>query len=87
MINVAARLIEEGIVERVSDIDAVWLAGYGWPRWRGGPLHWADSLGAAWLLERLNSLQARHGERFRPAALIERMARTGERFADLRTTG
>ena len=87
MINVAARLIEEGIVERVSDIDAVWLAGYGWPRWRGGPLHWADSLGAPWLLERLDSLQERHGERFRPSALIERMARTGERFADLRTAG
>ena len=84
MINAAARLIEEGIVERPSDIDAVWLAGYGWPRWRGGPLHWADSLGAPWLLERLTSLQELHGERFRPAALIERMARTGEQFADLR---
>ncbi len=80
MINEGAKLIEEGVVERASDIDAVWLSGFGWPTWKGGPMHWADSLGAAHLLARLNNLQVRHGDDFKPAKLIERMAREGGSF-------
>ncbi len=80
MINEGAKLIEEGIVERASDIDVVWLTGYGWPTWKGGPMHWADTLGAPQLLKRLSALEKDHGEAFRPARLIERLAREGGSF-------
>lgn len=82
MINEGAKLIEEGVVERGSDIDAVWLSGFGWPTWKGGPMYWADTLGAAHHLARLKELQARHGDVFQPAALIERLAREGGSFVD-----
>lgn len=80
MINEGAKLVEEGIVERAGDIDVVWQFGFGWPSWKGGPMHYADSLGAAHLVERLTQLQARHGDAFRPAALLERLAETGGRL-------
>jgi 3-hydroxyacyl-CoA dehydrogenase len=80
MINEGAKLIEEGVVERASDIDAVWLSGFGWPTWKGGPMHWANTQGAAHLLARLNDLQTRHGDVFKPAQLIERLAREGGSF-------
>lgn len=80
MINEGAKLVEEGIVDRASDIDVVWQRGFGWPAWRGGPMYHADRLGAAWVLRRLGELQERFGERFRPAALLERLAREGGRF-------
>lgn len=80
MINEGAKLIEEGVVERASDIDAVWLSGFGWPTWKGGPMHWADTQGAAQLLARLRDLQARHGDAFKPAPLIEQLAREGGSF-------
>jgi 3-hydroxyacyl-CoA dehydrogenase len=85
MINEGAKLIEEGIVERASDIDAVWLSGFGWPTWKGGPMYWADTQGAANLLARMNALAA-HGDAFKPAALIEKLAREGGRFLDTTTT-
>lgn len=80
MVNEGAKLIEEGVVERPSDIDAVWLSGFGWPTWKGGPMYWADTQGAASVLARLQKLQAQHGEVFKPAALIERLAREGGSF-------
>lgn len=80
MINEGAKLVEEGIVDRASDIDVVWQRGFGWPAWRGGPMYHADQLGAAWVHRRLGELQERCGERFRPAALLERLAREGGRF-------
>lgn len=80
MINEGAKLVEEGIVDRASDIDVVWQRGFGWPAWRGGPMYHADQLGAGRVHERLSELQARFGERFRPAALLERLAGEGGRF-------
>ena len=80
MINEGAKLVEEGIVDRASDIDVVWQRGFGWPAWRGGPMYHADQLGAERVHERLCELQERFGERFRPAALLERLAREGGRF-------
>lgn len=80
MINEGAKLIEEGVVERASDIDAVWLSGFGWPSWKGGPMYWADTVGAAQHLLRLKELQERHGDVFKPAQLIERLAREGGTF-------
>lgn len=78
MVNEGAKLVEEGIVERASDIDLVWQFGYGWPDWKGGPMHYADSLGAATVVQRLQSLRKVHGERFEPAALLVRLAQSGQ---------
>ena len=66
--------------ERPGDIDAVWLQGYGWPSWRGGPMYHADRIGVAELHRRLKALEAAHGERFAPAPLLTRMAAEGRPF-------
>lgn len=74
MVNEGARIIEEGIAQRASDIDVVWIHGYGWPRYRGGPMHWADQVGAGTIFE---SLQ-RHG--LETSSLLARLARENARF-------
>jgi len=53
MINEGARILEEGIATRPGDIDVIWVYGYGWPVWRGGPMYYADQLGLAHLRDRL----------------------------------
>lgn len=83
MINEGARILEEGIAQRSSDIDVVWAYGYGWPAWRGGPMYYGDQLGAGHLRDRLSALAERSGDkRHAPASLIERLASEGGRFAD-----
>lgn len=74
MINQAAKLIEEGVVIRPSDIDVVWQNGYGWPSWKGGPVYWADRVGSDQIYQRLLALEAAHGEAFKPAELLKRLA-------------
>jgi 3-hydroxyacyl-CoA dehydrogenase len=83
MINEGAKILAEGIAARASDIDVVWLNGYGWPAYRGGPIYYADTVGTATVLERLRSFQATGGEDFKPAALLEKLAATGAHFRDL----
>ena len=68
MINEAARILDEGVVSRASDIDVVWLTGYGFPRHRGGPLYYADRLGIGHVLERIERLRERFGAAFWTAA-------------------
>lgn len=80
MINEGAKLLEERVAARAGDIDAVWLQGYGWPSWRGGPMHHADLIGVAALHDRLLHLERVHGERFKPSERLARMAERGERF-------
>lgn len=82
MVNEGAKLVAEGIVERASDIDLVWQLGYGWPDWKGGPMHHADTLGLATVVERLQALQARHGPVFQPAAALVQLAQRGGRFCE-----
>jgi 3-hydroxyacyl-CoA dehydrogenase len=84
MINEGAKILEEGIAQRASDIDVVWINGYGWPVYRGGPMFYADTIGAAKIVERLKAFQAQGGgDEFKPAALLERLAKEGKRFQDL----
>lgn len=80
MINEGAKLIEEDIVVRASDIDVVWQKGFGWPQWKGGPMYHADQLGLPHVRDRLLELQARHGERFRPSAFLVELAGSGQTF-------
>ncbi len=82
MINEGAKILEEGIASRASDIDVVWINGYGWPAYRGGPMFYADAVGATTVLARLQAYQAKFGDHFRPAALLEAVAASGGRLGD-----
>jgi 3-hydroxyacyl-CoA dehydrogenase len=84
MINEGARILEEGIATRSGDIDVIWVYGYGWPIWRGGPMYYADGLGLAHLRDRLTLYAERSGdESLRPAPLISRLAAENRGFASL----
>jgi 3-hydroxyacyl-CoA dehydrogenase len=84
MINEGARILEEGIAARPGDIDVVWVYGYGWPVWRGGPMYYADSLGLGHVRDRLAFYAERSGDvSLRPAPLITRLAAEGRGFASL----
>ncbi len=84
MINEGARILEEGIALRASDIDVVWVYGYGWPVWRGGPMHYADQVGLAHIRDRLAFYAARTGDPgLEPAPLLSRLAAAGQGFASL----
>ena len=84
LINEGARLLGEGIARRASDIDLVYLNGYGYPAWRGGPMHYAESVGLARILETIREWQAREGERWQPAPLLEELvARQCRTFAEV----
>jgi 3-hydroxyacyl-CoA dehydrogenase len=81
LLNEGARILEEGIAARSADIDVIWCNGYGYPRFRGGPMFYADTLGAGHVLERIRFYAARLGGRYwQPAGLLERLARTGGSF-------
>ncbi|MGF6654526.1 3-hydroxyacyl-CoA dehydrogenase/uncharacterized OB-fold protein [Paraburkholderia youngii] len=73
MINEGAKLLEEGIVDRASDIDLIWQLGYGWPDWKGGPMYYADQIGLPELVRRLTARE-RHGDVFKPADLLVELA-------------
>jgi 3-hydroxyacyl-CoA dehydrogenase len=82
MINEGARILEEGIAARPSDIDVIWVYGYGWPVWRGGPMYYADRLGLTHLRDRLTLYAERSGdETLLPATRISRLAAEGRGFA------
>jgi 3-hydroxyacyl-CoA dehydrogenase len=82
MVNEGAHILDEGIAARASDVDVVWVTGYGWPRYRGGPMFWADLQGMAKVLERLEALEAEFGPDFAPSPLIRRLAAEGRSFRD-----
>ena len=83
MINEAARVVEEGIALRPLDVDVTLLNGYGYPRWRGGPMHYADTAGLDKILSDIKSFQAEDADFWRPAPLLERLAADGQTFASL----
>jgi 3-hydroxyacyl-CoA dehydrogenase len=75
-----AKILDEGIALRASDIDTVWINGYGFPGHRGGPMFYADTVGAAKVLARVRELLAVHGKSWQPAPLLERLAGEGRSF-------
>jgi len=82
MINEGARILEEGIASRPGDIDVIWVYGYGWPVWRGGPMFYADQLGLAHIRDRLALYAERSGDQtLHPAPLISHLADEGRGFA------
>jgi 3-hydroxyacyl-CoA dehydrogenase len=83
MVNEAAKILAEGIAIRPSDIDVIWVYGYGWPVYRGGPTFWADRVGLKTIRDRLQVYYQQTGdEAFKPAPLLERLADEGKGFAD-----
>jgi 3-hydroxyacyl-CoA dehydrogenase len=84
MINEGARILREGIAQRPGDIDVIWVYGYGFPVHRGGPMHYADGVGLAYIRDRLGVFAHKTGdERQRPAPLLEELAAAGKGFASL----
>jgi 3-hydroxyacyl-CoA dehydrogenase len=80
MVNEGAKILEEGMAQRASDIDVVWVYGYGWPVWRGGPMFWADTEGLANIVEGLRRQQQRLGPDFTLAERLVRKAEVGEKL-------
>jgi 3-hydroxyacyl-CoA dehydrogenase len=80
MINEGAKILAEGIAQRASDVDVVWIYGYGWPVYRGGPMFYADTVGAANVLAALEKHAPRLGEGFAVAPLLRQLASEGKRF-------
>ncbi len=81
MINEGAKILEEGIAIRASDIDVVYVYGYGWPVYRGGPMHYANSLGLDKVVEKLRGYQKSSGSDFwQPSQYLVELARKGGRF-------
>ena len=86
MINEAARILEEGIAVRASDIDVIWTYGFGWPVWRGGPCFYADLIGAQKICDALEHYAELTGDaQLKPAKLLRELAANGTKFADLKT--
>ncbi|MNK61518.1 Fatty acid oxidation complex subunit alpha [compost metagenome] len=82
LVNEGIQLLDEGICQRSSDIDLVWINGYGFPVWRGGPMHYAEGLGLEHLLERIGHYREVLGGYgamwFQPAHLLERLVASGK---------
>jgi 3-hydroxyacyl-CoA dehydrogenase len=81
LVNEGARLLEEGIALRAVDIDIVYIHGYGFPAWRGGPMFYADTVGLKNVVARIEEFEQRHGpELWSPAPLLKRLAEAGATF-------
>ena len=83
LVNEGAKILDEGLALRASDIDVIWMHGYGFPRYRGGPMFWADLVGLRTIHDTMSRLHDEHGEWLKPAPLLERLARKGKGFGDL----
>src|SRR5271167_1609993 len=83
MINEGAKIIEEGKAQGASDIDIVWINGYGWPVFRGGPMFYGDLIGPDKVLAKLREFEATMGADFTPAALLERVVAENKHLQDL----
>ena len=83
MVNEGAKILEEGKAIRASDIDVVWLNGYGWPRYRGGPMWWGSHVGLPRILAAMRKYEALGKPEFKPADLLERLVAEGKTFNDI----
>lgn len=82
LINEGAKILEEGIAYRPGDIDVIWSYGYGFPRFRGGPMYMADQIGLETIYEAVMSYRDKFGDYWTPAPLLETLARDKKTFAD-----
>ena len=80
MVNEGAKILEEGMAQRASDIDVVWVYGYGWPVYRGGPMFWSDTVGLQNIVDGLKRQEERMGSDFSFSKLLLDKAAAGEKF-------
>ncbi len=80
MVNEGALILEEGMAQRASDIDVVWINGYGWPLYTGGPMFWADTVGLGTIVEGLEKYGDKMGENFKLSDMLKTKAAAGEKF-------
>src|SRR5262249_57637861 len=73
MVNEGAKILEEKLAIRASDIDVIWVYGYGWPVYRGGPMFWADQVGLRTIRDRLLEWQGQQGDVWKPGELLDRL--------------
>ena len=84
LVTEGARILEDGIASRAADIDVVWMNGYGFPRHRGGPMHYADTVGLDKVLARVREFESRFGSLYwEPPGLLTELAESGRKFSDL----
>ena len=81
MINEGCRILDEGIALRASDIDMVWIHGYGFPSYRGGPMFYGELVGLPKVYETIARLHEQHGKAWEPSPLLEKLAKSGKGFA------
>ncbi len=86
MINEAVKILEENKAQRPSDVDVVWINGYGWPADKGGPMYYGDMIGAAKVLEVMEKLGAEDPD-FAPAETLKKLAASGGKFTEIDTGG
>jgi 3-hydroxyacyl-CoA dehydrogenase len=86
MFNIGCDVLNEGMAYRASDIDIVYINGYGFPAWRGGPMYWAEhAVGLKRVLDRIREFADLHGERYwRPSPLLEQLVAEGGKLRDIR---
>jgi 3-hydroxyacyl-CoA dehydrogenase len=82
LVNEGARILEEGYALRASDIDIIYINGYGFPAHRGGPMWYADAVGLKQVYDRICEFQHQHGEIWQPAPLLQQLAEQGKTFAE-----
>jgi 3-hydroxyacyl-CoA dehydrogenase len=82
LINEGAKILEEGYALRAVDIDIIYINGYGFPAYRGGPMWYADTVGLKKVHDRVAEFEKKHGEAWKPAGLLAQLANTGKTFAD-----
>ena len=80
LVNEGARILEEGIALRPVDIDVIYLTGYGFPTYRGGPMFYADTIGLGEVYKKICEFEAAHGELWEPAPLLKKLAEQGKTF-------
>jgi 3-hydroxyacyl-CoA dehydrogenase len=86
-VNEACKILEEGKAYRASDIDVMWLHGFGFPRYRGGLMFWADSVGSKEILRQIEEWHKRYGERWKPSELLRTVAASGGSFREAKAPG
>ena len=84
LVNEGARILEEGYALRGVDIDIIYLNGYGFPAYRGGPMKYADTVGLKKVYDRIREFHHQHGEWWEPAPLLKHLAEQGKTFADFK---
>ena len=83
IVNEAARILADGLARRPLEIDVTLLNGYGFPRWRGGPMHYADTKGLAHILDDIKTFAAEDAFLWQPAPLLETLVAERRTFSDL----